>query len=45
MTMIVESLYDRILGRVTVHDVYHPNTGDLIIGSGEEVTEEVAKNY
>ena len=39
----VESLYDRILGRVTVHDVYHPNTGDLIIGSGEEVKEEVAK--
>ncbi|MBL4710716.1 MAG: DNA-directed RNA polymerase subunit beta', partial [Flavobacteriales bacterium] len=39
----VESLYDRILGRTTVHDVYHPNTGDLIIGAGEEVTEEVAK--
>ena len=40
---IVESLYDRILGRTSVHDVYHPNTGDLIIGSGEEVTEEIAK--
>jgi len=39
----VESLYDRILGRTTVHDVYHPNTGDLIIASGEEVTEEVAQ--
>ena len=39
----VESLYDRILGRTTVHDVYHPQTGDLIIASGEEVTEEVAK--
>ncbi|MBL1146024.1 MAG: DNA-directed RNA polymerase subunit beta' [Bacteroidetes bacterium] len=39
----VESLYDRVLGRVTVHDVYHPNTGDLIIASGEEVTEEIAK--
>ena len=34
----VESLYDRILGRVTVHDIYHPNTGELIISSGEEVT-------
>lgn len=39
----VESLYDRILGRTTVHDIYHPNTGDLIIASGEEVTEEIAK--
>lgn len=38
----VESLYDRILGRTTVHDIYHPNTGDLIIASGEEVTEEIA---
>ena len=39
----VESLYDRILGRTTVHDIFHPNTGDLIIASGEEVTEEVAR--
>jgi DNA-directed RNA polymerase subunit beta' len=38
----VESLYDRILGRTTVHDIYHPNTGDLIIAAGEEVTEPVA---
>ncbi len=40
---IVESLYDRILGRVTVHDLYHPFTGELIIASGEEITEEVAR--
>src|ERR1019366_2966443 len=40
---IVESLYDRILGRTTVHDVYHPLTGDLIIGAGEELTEDFAK--
>ncbi|MEQ8908443.1 MAG: DNA-directed RNA polymerase subunit beta' [Vicingaceae bacterium] len=39
----VESLYDRILGRTTVHDIYHPNTGDLIVASGDEVTEEVAR--
>ncbi len=39
---VVESLYDRILGRTTVHDIYHPQTGDLIISSGEEITEEVA---
>jgi len=39
---IVESLYDRILGRTTVHDVYHPTTGELIIHSGGEITEEIA---
>ncbi len=40
---VVETLYERILGRTTVHDVYHPLTGDLIIASGEEVTEEIAQ--
>ncbi len=37
---VVESLYDRILGRTTLHDVYHPSTGELIIEAGEELTEE-----
>jgi len=40
---VVESLYDRILGRTAVHDVYHPLTGDMIIGAGEELTEDFAK--
>ncbi|MFY9308797.1 MAG: DNA-directed RNA polymerase subunit beta' [Bacteroidia bacterium] len=40
---VVESLYDRILGRTTVHDVYHPLTGDIVIGAGEELTEDFAK--
>jgi len=40
---IVETLYDRIIGRVSVHDIYHPNTGKLIIEAGEEIKEEVAK--
>jgi DNA-directed RNA polymerase subunit beta' len=39
----VETLYDRILGRTTVHDIYHPQTGELIIGAGEELTEEISK--
>ena len=37
---VVESLYDRILGRVTLHDIYHPNTGELISRAGQELTEE-----
>ncbi len=40
---VVETLYERVLGRTTVHDVYHPLTGDLIIDSGEEITEDIAK--
>ncbi|MFO8001657.1 MAG: DNA-directed RNA polymerase subunit beta' [Marinilabilia sp.] len=38
----VASLYERILGRVSVHDVYHPNTGDIIVKSGDEIKEESA---
>ncbi|OFY50766.1 MAG: DNA-directed RNA polymerase subunit beta' [Bacteroidetes bacterium GWF2_41_31] len=40
---IVESLYDRILGRVALHDVYHPVTGEVIIEAGLEITEDIAK--
>jgi DNA-directed RNA polymerase subunit beta' len=40
---IVEPLSERILGRVTVHDIYDPLTDDLICGANEEITEEVAK--
>ena len=40
---VVESLYDRILGRTSVHDVFDPLTGELLIESGEEITEEIAE--
>ncbi len=40
---IVESLYDRILGRVALNDVIHPNTGKVIVESGVQITEEVAQ--
>ncbi len=39
---VVESLYDRVLGRSAVHDVYHPQTGDLLVRSGEQITEDIA---
>jgi DNA-directed RNA polymerase subunit beta' len=39
---VVESLYDRILGRVALHDIYHPHTGELIITGSEEITEDIA---
>jgi len=40
---VVETLYDRIIGRTTVHDIYHPLTGELIIASGESINEILAK--
>ena len=40
---IVEPLYDRILGRTSLHDVYDPLNDELIAKAGEEITEEVAK--
>ena len=40
---IVEPLSERILGRVTVHDVYDPITDELICGANEEITDEIAK--
>ncbi len=40
---VVESLYDRILGRVSLHDVHHPQTGDLIVAAGHEITEDIAR--
>ena len=40
---VVESLYERILGRTTVHDVFHPLTGELIIEAGKELNEDIAR--
>ncbi len=40
---VVETLYERILGRTTVHDVYHPNKGHVIVAAGEEITELIAQ--
>lgn len=40
---VVESLYDRILGRVALFDVIHPNTGEVLIHGGEEITEQDAR--
>ncbi len=39
---VVASLSERILGRTTVHDIYHPLTGKLIITAGEEIIEDIA---
>jgi DNA-directed RNA polymerase subunit beta' len=40
---IVEPLYDRILGRTSLHDVYDPISDELIVRAGDEITEDVGK--
>ena len=39
---VVQTLYERIIGRTTVHDVHNPHTGELIVAAGEEITENIA---
>jgi hypothetical protein len=40
---IVETLYERMLGRTSLHDIYNPSTGELIVNAGEELTEDICK--
>jgi len=40
---VVESLFDRILGRTCLHDIYNPLTNELLASSGDELSEEKAK--
>ena len=40
---VVESLGERILGRTSVHDIFNPLTGELILKAGEEIREKDAE--
>ena len=40
---VISTLSERILGRVSVHDIIHPTTGELICAAGEEITEAKAQ--
>jgi DNA-directed RNA polymerase subunit beta' len=40
---VIESLYDRIVGRYTVDRVRDPRTKDIIIEANNEITEEIAR--
>ncbi|WP_343701747.1 DNA-directed RNA polymerase subunit beta' [Chitinophaga sp.] len=41
---VVEPLYDRILGRTSLHDVFDPISEELLVAAGEQITEEIAKS-
>ena len=40
---IVQSLSEKILGRTTVHDIYDPQTDELIVAAGGELTEDICR--
>ena len=40
---VIEPLSDRIEGRTSLHDVYDPQTDEVIVHGGDEVTTEIAK--
>ena len=40
---VIANLYERILGRVSVHDIIHPLTGKIIVKAGEEIREKEAE--
>jgi len=40
---IIEPLSDRIAGRMSLHDVYDPQSDDMLVAAGEEITSEIAK--
>ena len=40
---IVEPLYDRILGRTSLHNVYDLQTDELLVGAGQKIDEDTAK--
>ena len=40
---VVASLGERILGRVSVHDIVDPLTGEVIVNAGDEITDAAAE--
>jgi DNA-directed RNA polymerase subunit beta' len=40
---VVSSLSERILGRTSTEDVRHPDTGEVIVRRGREITEDIAE--
>lgn len=40
---LIESLYDRLVGRTAFQTIRHPETGDVIVHKNELITEDTAK--
>ncbi|WP_185872646.1 DNA-directed RNA polymerase subunit beta' [Blattabacterium cuenoti] len=39
---VVESLFNRILGRISLNDIYHPKEDRIIVSSGQMINETIA---
>jgi len=40
---VVETLEERIVGRISLNDIYNPLTDELLVGANELITEDIAK--
>jgi DNA-directed RNA polymerase subunit beta' len=40
---IIEQLSDRIEGRTSLHDVFHPVTDELLVAAGEEISQDISE--
>ena len=40
---VIDSLFDRIVGRVSLLDIHHPETDEIIVKAGQEINEDNAK--
>lgn len=40
---VVEPLYDRIIGRTSLHNVYNPENDRLVVEAGSVITEDIGK--
>jgi DNA-directed RNA polymerase subunit beta' len=40
---VIEPLYDRILGRTSLHDVFDPISEELLVAAGEQITDDIAQ--
>ena len=41
---VVETLEERIVGRTSLYDVYHPLTDELLVEAGGHINDDIAKN-
>jgi DNA-directed RNA polymerase subunit beta' len=42
---IIEPFYDRIVGRISLDRVVHPDTNKVVVEANQEITEEVAREF
>ncbi|MDG2455004.1 MAG: DNA-directed RNA polymerase subunit beta', partial [Bacteroidia bacterium] len=41
--MVIDSLFDRIVGRSSLLDIHHPETDEILVEAGDDINEDIAK--